>query len=407
MTQAKGALMQLLLQRESAFRTEPGSAAAFKIPFTRYGIGRDPRKQKDPSINASPLPGKSGCGDAVVEGQIASILDLRSIGHWLALLLGVPTTHKAVTKQPTNVTGVTVNYAESTCTTGNGTLTFTFSGTTLAWKAQGDGTAGTAVNVSAGGTFTLQSGTANHSISVTVAASAIPGTDKTDADIAVSATLKCHAFPFNLTGRPSALLELGHTDTSKYYRTLGAKVNTLAYDLAALEQNIDLGLIAGEESEKNAVWDAAPTAYDSVRACGCGGSVSNGYDTTLGSIVEGSLSVSNNMQGVSLVDDREGYGLIDQGEITLGGRIKTLFESSGAYALARASTSTHMRVGSKASVGADVFGLYWDIPNAEFIEKAVPKEGKSGIYADLEWSAHRVSGGVLPLVTLINDVASY
>src|SRR5574340_1036296 len=99
MTQAKGASMQLLLQRETTFRTAPAVPDAFKLPFTKYNIGRDPRKVKDDSISSSPLPGKSGCGDAVVQGDIASILDMRGIGHWLALLLGVPTAKAAVTKQ--------------------------------------------------------------------------------------------------------------------------------------------------------------------------------------------------------------------------------------------------------------------------------------------------------------------
>ncbi len=404
--QAKGALMQLLLQRESTFRTLPGAPAAFRMPFTRYGVGRDPRKQKDPSINSSPLPGKSGAGDAIVEGPITSIFDLRSIGHWLALLLGVPTAHKAVTKQPTNVTGVTIHYTQAATPAGNGTLAYTAVGTTLTWTAQGE-TAGAPVNVSAGGRFTIPSGSANHGLVVEVAAASLPVGNQSDADIAVSATLKAHAFPFNLTDRPTALLELGHTDTGKYYRTLGAFVNTLAYDLTALEQNIEMGIIAGAETEENAAWDAAPTAYESVRAAGAGGSISNGYDASLGTIVEGKLNFSNNAKGMSVADNREGHGLIDQGEITLGGSLKAVFDSASAYALARASTSTRMRLGSQAASGANTFALYWDLPNAEFIEKTVPKEGKSGIFVDLEWAAHRDTAGNLPLVTLINDVASY
>ena len=81
MPQAIGAMMQLLLQRETAFRTRPTPAAAFRLPFTKYNMGRDPQKVRDPSISSSPLPGKSGLGDAIVQGSIESILDLRSIGH--------------------------------------------------------------------------------------------------------------------------------------------------------------------------------------------------------------------------------------------------------------------------------------------------------------------------------------
>lgn len=414
MPQVNGALAQLLLQREAAFRTAPAVPAAFKLPFTKWDSGKDTQKKDDPSISASPLPGKKGCGNPILNPTMNAILDLRSIGHVLALLLGVPVTNKAVTKQPTNVTGVTVNYAETGTTTGNGTLSFVFATKTLTWKAQGDVAAGAGVNVTAGGSFTLQSGTANHSVNVIVSAAALPGVDKSDADIAVSATLKCHVFPFNLNVRPSALIEPGLTDAAKFYRTLGCKVNTLKYDVTAPEQNIDVGLIAGVESEETVVWDAAPTSYQSVRACGSGGSVWNGVDSALGTVVGGSLNVSNNMKG-ELVAQTEGvplalasgFGLISQGELAVSGEMKVVFDTLGAYALARAGTSTRMRIASRGVVGADVFGLYWDMPNVAFDEKSVPIEGKSGILATVGWYAHRDTAASLPLVTLVNDVASY
>lgn len=406
MAQGKGALMQLLLQRESAFRTAPGSADAVLIPFTSYNVGRDPKKVRDESISASPLPGKMSCGDAEVVGEIKSILDLRTVGYWLALLLGVPTAKAAVTKQPTNVTGVTVNYANASTTAGNGTLTYVAATKLLSWAAQGD-TDGATVDVTAGGYFTLLSGTADHEIHVTVAAAALPVTDKSDADIAVSATLKTHVFPFNLTDRPSTLSELGHTDLSKFYRTDGMKVNTLGYDLTAAEQDISLSVLAGAETEESTVWDASPTSVESVRACGSGGQLSNGSSTALGTVVSGDISCSNNMTGYLLPDGLEGFGLIDQGEVVVKGKMKTVFDSAGAYALARADTSSRLRVGSHASVGSDIFSLVWDIPNVSFAEKAPAKEGKSGLFVELDWEAHRDTAGNLPLVLLTNDMASY
>lgn len=407
MAQGKGALMQLLLQRETTFRTPPSPVDAVKMPFTEYNMGRDPKRVDDPTISASPLPGKSACGDAEVSGSIAAILDLRSIGNWLALLLGVPAAKAAVTKQPTNVTGVTVNYADSATPAGAGTLTYTFVGKTLTWKAQGDALAGTPVDVTAGGYFTLPSGTASKALHVTVATAALPGVDKTDADIAVSATLKTHVFPIDLNDRPSALLELGHTDLGKYYRTDGAKVNTLAYDVVAAEQSINLGVIAGAETEEAAVWDATPTSTEPVRACGSGGRISDGSGVTLGTIVSGDINVSNGMKGVNLLDGREGFGLIEQGEIVINGKMNIVFDGEGAYDLARAYSSTRLRVGSHATVGANTFSLVWDMPNAELVESVVPKKGKSGLYADVTWKAHRDVAGNLPLVMLTNDVASY
>lgn len=414
MTQAKGAAAQLLIQRETTFRTAPAVPAAFKLPFTKYDSGKNAQLQDDPTLDNSPLPAKKGGGNAVLNPTLNSILDLRSIGHILALLLGVPAAKKAVTKQPTNCTGVTVNYAHASALTGNGTLTFTFTGTTLAWKNGADGTAGTPVDVSAGGYFTLESGVASHSIHVTVDAASLPGVDKSDADIAVSATLKCHVFPFDNADLPSALLDPGHTGTGKYYRTLGVMANTLKFDVTNPAQSIDVGFLAGVESEETAAFDANPTSYGQVRAYGAGGSVWNGVNSALGKITGGTFNLDRQMKGEMVAQPDNlplnavtGYGLITQGEVAISGDMKLVFDSAGAYALARANTSTRLRIASRGLSGADVFGLYWDMPNVAFEEKSVPIDGKSGILATVNWYAHRDTAGRLPLVTLVNDVASY
>ncbi|MCE5182361.1 MAG: hypothetical protein LLG15_11215 [Betaproteobacteria bacterium] len=414
MPQAKGAATQLLLQREITYRTLPGVVAAFKMPFTTFNPGKDAQKVDDPSISASPLGGKKGDANPVFQPSLTSILDLRSIGHWLALLMGVPTSFKAVTKQPTNVTGVTVNYGAAACPSGNGTLTFTAAAHTLEWKAQGDATPGAAVDVSAGGYFTLQSGTAAHSVHVTVAAASLPVVDKSDTDIAVSATLKCHVFPVDLADRPSALLEPGYTDIGKYYPILGNKVNTLSYDVGNKDQNITVALIGAVDSEETVPFDAAPTAYNSVRACAGGGSLWNGVDSSLGTITEGKVEIGNNMSGeLTIKTDNTpiatntGYGLVNQGDVMLKGSIKTVFDSLGAYALARSNTSTRMRIASRANNGSDTFAMILDLPFVAFDEKSVPISGKSGVFADLDWAAHRDSSGRLPLVMLVNDIPSY
>lgn len=407
MTQAKGALMQLLAQRETTYRAAPSPVDALQLPFTRWNVGRDPGKVRDPSINGSPLPGKTGCGDATVQGSAECILDLRSIGFWLALALGVPTsTNKAVTKQPTNITGVTIHYAQASAGAGDGTLAYANTGKTLTWTDQG-GTAGTPVDVTAGGRFTLPAGTASHGIVVDVAAADLPGADQTDSDIAVSATLKAHVFPIDLNDRPSALIELGHPDIARFYRTSGCKLNKIAYDIMAKEQNVSLDLIAGGETEETSAWDASPTVRDAVRACGHGGSIWGAG--SLGQITGGTFSLDNGMQGKKVLTSppQEGYGLIMQGELTLSGSVQAVFDGASAYALARAGTSTRLRIGSSAQSGSDVFSLTLDMPNVEFVEKIIPKEGKSGLYASLDWMAHRDAAGNLPLVVLVNDVAGY
>ena len=270
------------------------------------------------------------------------------------------------------------------------------------------------MDVSAGGYFTLESGTASHSIHVTVDVPTLPGTDKADADIAVSSTLKCHVFPFDNADLPSALIESGLTDAGKFYRTLGCKANTLKYDITNPAQSIDVGFLAGVESQETAVWDAAPTSVGQVRAYGSGGSIWNGVDASLGVVTGGTFNIDRQMKGELLayqdnmtLGAATGYGLITQGEAALSGDMKLVFDTAGAYALARANTSTRLRIASRGLSGSDVFGLFWDLPNVAFEEKSVPIEGKSGIFATVNWYAHRDTAGRLPLVMLVNDVASY
>jgi hypothetical protein len=87
---ARGALAKLLFQKEVAYRTAP-AAAAKVMPFTTYGVGREAQRQANNTVTSSAMPARGDAGDPVVNGTINSVLDLRSIGNWLELLLGAST----------------------------------------------------------------------------------------------------------------------------------------------------------------------------------------------------------------------------------------------------------------------------------------------------------------------------
>lgn len=315
MAQARNELTQLLLQIQTAARTAPSPAAAKVIPFTTYDVARDARRQKNPTVNASPLAEKSHAGNPITKGPITSILDLRTIGYWLKLALGQPTT------------------------TGT--------------------------------------------------------------------TLKTHTFPINLSARPAALLELGHLDIAKFYRCLDAHVNKIGWDVMANDQNISLDILAGEEIDPlpTTAFDAAPTSVAAVRSTSALGTISDGTGATLGTVVGGKIDINNNLTGHETADGKPGYGLFELGELMFGGSLRCVFDGASAYDLARAGSSTRLKLVSSAVVGADTFALTADIPYVELVEKTPPRGGRSGLFADLTWSAHK--GTTLPTVTLTNDVASY
>lgn len=315
MAQARGELTKLLLQFQTAARTAPSPVGAKVMPFTSYTVGRDPKRQANPTLNNSPLGNKSDAGEPIVAGQLQSVLDLRTVGNLLKLALGQPVS------------------------TGAGPY--------------------------------------------------------------------LHTFPVNLTERPGALLELGHYDISKFFRALDAHVNKLAWDIGNNDQNITADIVAGEEINPLPVtaFDAAPTSVASFRACSSSGVISDGVGATLGQVVSGSIEINNNITPDMLQDGLPGYGLFSVGDLMFSGTLRCVFDGASAWALARAGTSTRLKLVSSATIGANTFTLTVDMPYVELTEKTVPKQGRSGLFADVAWQAH--TGATLPTVTLSNDVATY
>ncbi len=84
---------------------------------------------------------------------------------------------------PTNVTGVVIDYANGNAT-GDGTLAYTNSGTTLAWTPNG-GSIGTAVDVSTDGKYVIADSTGDAQLQVTVTAASLPVSDQSDTDITI------------------------------------------------------------------------------------------------------------------------------------------------------------------------------------------------------------------------------
>jgi hypothetical protein len=103
MAQGKTVLSKLIMQYQTGgLRVAPSPVAAKVIPFSKFDFGRDPGRQKNDSLNGSALGNKSDAGSPVIPAQtMESILDLRTVGYLLKLLLGAPTTTGTTLKSHT------------------------------------------------------------------------------------------------------------------------------------------------------------------------------------------------------------------------------------------------------------------------------------------------------------------
>jgi hypothetical protein len=114
-----------------------------------------------------------------MRGDIASQTISKSGTVTSATANTVTDTAATLIPQPVNVTGVVI-IDHGTTNDGTGTLAFTFVGTLLSWQAPTVGSPGPAVNVGAGGTFTLFGGDAQTFIRVTVTGGSLPGSNQSD-----------------------------------------------------------------------------------------------------------------------------------------------------------------------------------------------------------------------------------
>ena len=121
-----------------------------------------------------------------LSGGAANTTPGSSIGGIMSTVAGGVILSQLATASASPTGGVTLGDARGNAI-GSGTLTFTYSATapTLQWTPYA-GSIGTAVDVSANGTYTLQGGSNGGTIKVTVVSASLPGASRTEA-IAITA----------------------------------------------------------------------------------------------------------------------------------------------------------------------------------------------------------------------------
>lgn len=306
---------QLLLQRETAFRTAP-TAAAFKMKYNTLRFRNEVERAEDPTISANVLAEKPSDVDEGHSFAIGSILCLNDIGQWLTLLMGEPVT-----------TGAEAPYT--------------------------------------------------------------------------------HTFTLDLDDRPTALLEAGIIEASKYHRYLGCALSSMSWGIQEADQNLAIEAMGAVKVSPvpGSAFDADPTAYAVNRACKKAGEV---YDVqganTLGLVTAASITIANNLEGMHLADGAAGYGVYDLGQPTISGELTALYDDDTELLehaegnVSRALTLISANQAGDATLTVNLAAVAFDQPTWSF-------ETSRGLILTQNWRAH--AHATAPTVVLVNGIASY
>lgn len=221
--QAAGSQASISFWEESTYNTTPGSPVMYQLAAVVEGATLKATVEKLVSKAVSNGRGVASArgGNIDVSGDVPFEMPIAGFARLLKHAVGTGTTYRAVS-QAGDLTGITAQYANNATPTGAGTLTL--SGSSLTWQASGDGSAGAAVNVAAAGTYTLQSGSANHEL-IVISTGTVGGAT---AAVTVSSTFKTHvlkrgALPVGLG------FEIAYPDVSTYHVFTGCRINKISF----------------------------------------------------------------------------------------------------------------------------------------------------------------------------------
>jgi len=90
MGQARGYKSRLVLDFETAFKTDPSTPAGHIMPFNSYSVQGSRNKESANTIRGRRDPVAPFDGNESVDGPLVVPVDVRNIGLWLKALLGAP-----------------------------------------------------------------------------------------------------------------------------------------------------------------------------------------------------------------------------------------------------------------------------------------------------------------------------
>jgi len=392
MGQAKGSDAILIAYEETAYGEDPAAPSGFVLRAHSIGLKGTRGTEDDPTLNPNGEASKPLLGNHDAGGSLPLSLSAEQDGKLLKHTLGGVTVFRPVSVQPVNVTGVVINNAAATCGVGVGTLAFTLIGTLLKWTASGD-TAGAGVDVSAGGNFTLPSGTAGNDLYITVTAGGLPGADKSDADIDV-----VNAYEHKLTFGD---LPTGLTFDKDFGNAIAGagrveKINGNRISECSIEFN-QKGVIVSSYTFKGAkstfsaaVLDATPDDFgrNAFNAADLKIKIDGAVSTSL---KKASLKISNALDEDGYVVGSTSRAALFESERKTDGSINALFDSN--FFLDKADTQADTAIDFEVKRG-NGFGLVgneyinFTVQQCSFEKNAPEISGPGGVLIDANFKGY-------------------
>ncbi|MDU2063779.1 MAG: phage tail tube protein [Sporomusaceae bacterium] len=436
--QARGMKGALLLAFEHDYGITPTNPAAIRLPFNKNTLTAKQNLIESNTITGRRDPTAPGLGQIDVSGNVEFPLDVRNIGHWMTLGFNVPTTtDNSTSGSLTGDSGVTTTIATWTAVTA-GAFAISIDGvskpigpidfSTCVTMTDVTGKIQTAVRAVATGGFTtatvvfdapntrfvITSGTKGSASAVSVASAPTTGTDISGAGFMKCATgtavagaaLYKHVWKVQ-DDMPSATLEKGFGDLSKYALYPGCKMSKFALSAAVgnneLTANADI--MGANEAINSFSMSAAPTSDQLLRFNNFQAAViENG--SVLGSARKMDVNIDFGLDGDTYCLNGQGTRTdIAEGIIQPSGSIEALFKETTLLDKA----INGMESSLKLTFANGPYSLEFLLPELIF-ERATPTiNGPKGILLSLNYKSYYSDSAENSAVqvTLINDVASY
>jgi hypothetical protein len=408
---------RLALIPEAVFNVINGSPVGELIYIRSEGVRGSQSRTVDPTMAGS-LRGRLATirNERNVAGPIAVTPNAQSMLRLLQQTFGAPTVRRPAQNPAANarITGTTISGVELLgCNTltpgGTGTLTFALAGTTLSWTAP-SGTAGTAINVNAGGLFTLPGSAANTELYVRVTAGAIPAGNTTDNAI----TVYTPAFEYRFA--PLADIPAGFTlerdrgtkvaAGNRYHRRTGNRINTVDFAFAASGiADATFNVVGADFSDSATVIDATLDDFGHNGFSNGEGTVVINRAAALGTYKNFRATINNNLDTSARTIGGGGVlGALEAGLIDFDGSLEALFDSAQILAWAAADTPVAIQHQCRKGHGGGTVGneyLCIDFPRALFTEEPETIDGPQGTNLTANFSAYRNAGAEIDAAIVV------